>query len=116
VAQKKSLEQKLLFRTVLANTEELMKNHNYRKDLKEKRLLNLFIGDLKQDYGLSRNFYNGIKGDNNNTMLAAVDMNFKRMIYICKKMLVSFFMRMFCIIQNWLLHVRYFISTFKRAF
>ena len=38
------------------------------------------IGHLKQDHRLSRNFYKGIKGDNNNVMLAAAAMNFKRMM------------------------------------
>ena len=38
------------------------------------------IGHLKQDHRLSQNFYKGIKGDNNNVMLAAAAMNFKRMI------------------------------------
>ena len=37
-------------------------------------------GHLKQDHRLSRNFYKGIKGDNNNVMLAAAAMNFKRMM------------------------------------
>ena len=38
------------------------------------------IGHLKQDHRLSRNYYKGIKGDNNNVMLAAAAMNFKRMM------------------------------------
>ena len=48
------------------------------------------IGHLKQDHRLSRNYYKGIKGDNINVMLAAAAMNFKRMINICKKMLLAF--------------------------
>ena len=38
------------------------------------------IGHLKQDHRLSRNYYKGIKGDNNNVMLASAAMNFKRMM------------------------------------
>ena len=42
------------------------------------------IGHLIQDHRLSRNFYKGIKGDNN-VMIAAAAMNFKRMInkWVC---------------------------------
>ena len=43
------------------------------------------IGHLKQDHRLSRNYYKGIKGDNNNVMLAAAAMNFKRMMNIWKE-------------------------------
>jgi IS5 family transposase len=57
------------------------------------------ISHLKTDHRLSRNFYNGITGDNINVMLAAAGMNFKRMLnkwkqnihlflfYFCKMML-----------------------------
>ena len=48
------------------------------------------------------NFYAGIKGDNNNVMLAAAAMNFKRMMNICKKMFFDFFIRIIIIIQNFL--------------
>jgi len=51
-----------------------------RNGFKRRAAIEPKIGHLKQDHRLSRNFYKGIKGDNNNVMLAAAAMNFKRMI------------------------------------
>lgn len=51
-----------------------------RKGFKRRAAIEPKIGHLKQDHRLSRNFYKGIKGDNNNVMLAAAGMNFKRMM------------------------------------
>ena len=51
-----------------------------KKGFKRRAAIEPKIGHLKQDHRLSRNFYKGIKGDNNNVMLAAAAMNFKRMI------------------------------------
>ena len=51
-----------------------------RKGFKRRAAIEPKIGHLKQDHRLSRNFYKGIKGDNNNVMLAAAAMNFKRMM------------------------------------
>ena len=51
-----------------------------RKGFKRRAAIEPKIGHLKQDHRLSRNYYKGIKGDNNNVMLAAAAMNFKRMI------------------------------------
>ncbi len=51
-----------------------------RNGFKRRAAIEPRIGHLKQDHRLSRNFYKGIKGDNNNVMLAAAAMNFKRMI------------------------------------
>jgi len=51
-----------------------------RKGFKRRAAIEPKIGHLKQDHRLSRNFYKGIKGDNNNIMLAAAAMNFKRMM------------------------------------
>ena len=51
-----------------------------RKGFKRRAGIEPKIGHLKQDHRLSRNFYKGIKGDNNNVMLAAAAMNFKRMM------------------------------------
>ena len=51
-----------------------------RKGFKRRAAIEPKIGHLKEDHRLSRNFYSGIKGDNNNVMLAAAAMNFKRMI------------------------------------
>lgn len=53
------------------------------------------IGHLKQDHRLSRNFYKGIKGDNNNVMLAAAAMNFKRMMNKWKRNPLLFLFRFF---------------------
>ncbi len=62
-----------------------------RKGFKRRAGIEPKIGHLKQDHRLSRNFYAGIKGDNNNVMLAAAAMNFKRMINIYKKMFLTFY-------------------------
>lgn len=51
-----------------------------REGFKRRAAIEPKIGHLKQDHRLSRNFYKGIKGDNNNVMLAAAAMNFKRMM------------------------------------
>jgi IS5 family transposase len=51
-----------------------------RKGFKRRAAIEPKIGHLKQDHRLSRNFYKGIKGDNNNVMLAGAGMNFKRMM------------------------------------
>lgn len=51
-----------------------------RNGFKRRAAIEPKIGHLKQDHRLSRNFYKGIKGDNNNVMLAAAAMNFKRMM------------------------------------
>ena len=51
-----------------------------RKGFKRRAAIEPKIGHLKQDHRLSRNFYKGIKGDNNNVMLAAAAMNFKRIM------------------------------------
>jgi transposase, IS5 family len=53
-----------------------------RKGFKRRAAIEPRIGHLKQDHRLSRNFYKGIKGDNNNVMLAAAAMNFKSMMNI----------------------------------
>ncbi len=71
-----------------------------RKGFKRRAAIEPKIGHLKQDHRLSRNFYKGIKGDNNNVMLAAAAMNFKRMMNIWKKMFFDFFIRLIYIIKN----------------
>jgi IS5 family transposase len=71
-----------------------------RKGFKRRAAIEPRIGHLKQDHRLSRNFYKGIKGDNNNVMLAAAAMNFKRIMNIYKKMFFDFFIRSLYIIQN----------------
>lgn len=87
-----------------------------RKGFKRRAAIEPKIGHLKQDHRLSRNFYKGLKGDNNNIMLAAAAMNFKRMMNLYTKMLLGFFMRLFCLIQNLLLPEKYFTLTPKTTF
>jgi len=58
----------------------LYEKQKLRNGFKRRAAIEPKIGHLKQDHRLSRNFYKGIKGDNNNVMLAAAAMNFKRMM------------------------------------
>ncbi|MFN2440875.1 MAG: IS5 family transposase, partial [Chitinophagaceae bacterium] len=87
-----------------------------RKGFKRRAAIEPRIGHLKQDHRLSRNFYAGIKGDNNNVMLAAAAMNFKRMMNIYKKMFFDFFIRIIYITQNLLLPKNIFTLISKRSF
>ena len=66
-----------------------------RKGFKRRAAIEPKIGHLKQDHRLSRNFYKGIKGDNNNVMLAAAAMNFKRMMNKWKLNPLLFLFRIF---------------------
>ena len=77
------------------------------------------IGHLKQDHRLSRNFYKGIKGDNNNVMLAAAAMNFKRMMNKWKLNPILFLSHLFQTILRLIesLIDRFFqIPSFKMSF
>ncbi len=87
-----------------------------RKGFKRRAAIEPKIGHLKQDHRLSRNFYAGIKGDNNNVMLAAAAMNFKRMMNIYKKMFFGFFIRLMNILKNFLLPENTFALTLKATF
>jgi IS5 family transposase len=87
-----------------------------RKGFKRRAAIEPKIGHLKQDHRLSRNFYKGIKGDNNNVMLAAAAMNFKRMMNIYKQMFFDFFIRLIYIIQNCLLPQNIFTLLNKKSF
>ena len=75
-----------------------------RKGFKRRAAIEPRIGHLKQDHRLSRNFYKGIKGDNNNVILAAAAMNFKRMINKwsrhCRIFLFRFFQTVFHLIKT----------------
>ena len=71
-----------------------------RKGFKRRAAIEPKIGHLKQDHRLSRNFYKGIKGDNNNVMLAAAGMNFKRMMNKWKLNPLLFLFRFFQAIFN----------------
>ncbi len=87
-----------------------------RKGFKRRAGIEPKIGHLKQDHRLSRNFYGGIKGDNNNVMLAAAAMNFKRMMNIYKKMFFDFFIRMIYMIQLVLMSKNRLTLIPKRTF
>ena len=87
-----------------------------RKGFKRRAAIEPKIGHLKQDHRLSRNFYKGIKGDNNNVMLAAAAMNFKRMMNIWKKMFFDFFIRLIYSIKNFLTTQYIFILNPKVGF
>ena len=71
-----------------------------RKGFKRRAAIEPKIGHLKQDHRLSRNFYKGIKGDNNNVMLAAAAMNFKRMMNKWKLNPLLFLLRFFQTVFN----------------
>ena len=71
-----------------------------RKGFKRRAAIEPKIGHLKQDHRLSRNFYKGIKGDNNNVMLAAAAMNFKRMMNKWKLNPLVFLFRFFQAVFN----------------
>lgn len=87
-----------------------------RRGFKRRAAIEPKIGHLKQDHRLSRNFYSGIKGDNNNVMLAAAAMNFKRMMNIYQKMFFDFFIRMLSLLQNLLLPQFVFTLNSKTTF
>ena len=82
-----------------------------REGFKRRAAIEPKIGHLKQDHRLSRNFYKGLKGDNNNVMLAAAAMNFKRVMNIYKEMFLGFFMRIIYLLQN-LLWQKIFLPQF----
>jgi IS5 family transposase len=71
-----------------------------RRGFKRRAAIEPKIGHLKQDHRLSRNFYKGIKGDNNNVMLAAAAMNFKRMMNKWKLNPLLFLFRFFQVVFN----------------
>ena len=66
----------------------------FQKSFARRTAIEPTIGHLKTDHRLTCNFYKGIKDDNINVMLAAADMNFKRMINIWKHHLLYFFFRL----------------------
>lgn len=90
-----------------------------RKGFKRRAAIEPKIGHLKQDHRLSRNFYKGINGDNNNVMLAAAAMNFKRMMNKWKWNPILFLCRFFATVF-WLIKIGYSIvlnpSRTKLAF
>ncbi len=71
-----------------------------RKGFKRRAEIEPKIGHLKQDHRLGRNFYKGIRGDNNNVMLAAAALNFKRMMNKRKLNPLLFLFRFFQAVFN----------------
>ncbi len=71
-----------------------------RKGFRRRAAIEPKLGHLKHDHRLSRNFYKGIKGDNNNVMLAAAGMNFKRMMNKWKLNPLLFLFQFFQAIVN----------------
>jgi transposase, IS5 family len=82
-----------------------------RKGFRRRAATEPKIGHLKQDHRLSRNFYKGIKGDNNNVMLAAAAMNFKRMINKWKLNPFLFLFRFFQTLLH-LMDTKYYYQTY----
>ncbi len=97
---KEILGTKIVIPDVPAKDRTSYQKQKLRKGFKRRAAIEPKISHLKQDHRLSRNFYKGIKGDNNNVMLAAAAMNFKRMMNIYKKMFFDFFIRLLYIIRN----------------
>jgi IS5 family transposase len=97
---KEILGTKIIIPDTPGKNRTLYEKQKLRKGFKRRAAIEPRIGHLKQDHRLSRNFYKGIKGDNNNVMLAAAAMNFKRIMNIYKKMFFDFFIRPLYIFQN----------------
>jgi IS5 family transposase len=74
-----------------------------RKQFKRRAGIEPVIGHLKTDHRVARNFYKGIKGDENNILMAAAAFNFKRMMNKWKQSIFVFF-------QNYILQLLYFFT------
>jgi IS5 family transposase len=79
------------------------KQQKLRKQFKRRAGIEPVIGHIKTDHRVARNFYKGIKGDENNILLAAAAFNFKRMMNKWKKSIFAFF-------QNCFLQIFYFFQ------
>ena len=112
---KEILETKIIIPDTPRRDRTPYQKQKLRKGFKRRAAIEPRISHLKQDHRLSRNFYKGIKGDNNNIMLAAAAMNFKRMMNIYKKMFLDFFIQFLYIIENLLLPKKLTL-IFKVAF
>ncbi|MBC7745210.1 MAG: transposase [Flavobacterium sp.] len=66
------------------------KQSKLRKSFKRRAAIEPYIGHLKSDQRLGRNFYKGTIGDSINVMLAAAAYNFKRMTNKWKSSFVGF--------------------------
>lgn len=77
---KEVLGTKIIIPDKPGKSRTLYEKQKLRNGFKRRAAIEPKIGHLKQDHRLSRNFYKGVKGDNNNVMLAAAAMNFKRMM------------------------------------
>jgi IS5 family transposase len=112
---KEVLGTKIIIPDAPAKQRTSYQKQQLRQSFKRRAAIEPRIGHLKQDHRLSRNFYKGIKGDNNNVMLAAAAMNFKRMMNIYKKMFFDFFIRIIIFVKN-SLALKIFLSTAKVSF
>jgi transposase, IS5 family len=92
---KEVLGTKIIIPDVPTKERTRYQKQKLRNGFKRRAAIEPRIGHLKQDHRLSRNFYKGIKGDNNNVMLAAAAMNFKRMINTWKLNPLLFLSRVF---------------------
>jgi IS5 family transposase len=80
------------------------KQRKLRNQFKRRAAIEPVIGHLKSDHRVARNFYKGIKGDENNILLAAAAFNFKRMMNKWKKSI-------FVYLQNCYLQLLYFFQV-----
>ena len=112
---KEVLGTKIIIPDAPAKQRTSYQKQQLRQSFKRRAAIEPRIGHLKQDHRLSRNFYKGIKGDNNNVMLAAAAMNFKRMMNIYKEMFFDFFIRIIIFIKN-SLALNIFLSKAKVSF
>jgi transposase, IS5 family len=112
---KEVLGTKIIIPDAPAKQRTSYQKQQLRQSFKRRAAIEPRIGHLKQDHRLSRNFYKGIKGDNNNVMLAAAAMNFKRMMNIYKEMFFDFFIRITIFVKN-SLALKIFLSKAKVSF
>lgn len=103
---KEVLGTKIILPDVPGKDRSAYEKQKMRKGFKRRAAIEPKIGHLKQDHRLGRNFYKGIKGDNNNVMLAAAAMNFKRMMNKWKLNPLLFLFRFYQAI-SWLIRVQY---------
>jgi IS5 family transposase len=79
------------------------KQQKLKRSFRRRAAIEPVISHLKADHRLSRNFYQGIFGDNINIMLSAAAFNFKRMMNKWKATFWALFIRLLISIQYLLL-------------
>ena len=85
-----------------------------RKKHSKRAAIEPIIGHLKSDYRLCRNYLKGIIGDNMNVLMAAIGMNFKRVINLLIKEANNCWqlILIFCLGVYW----KYYAQKLKRVF